>query len=263
MDIDLILNCPLEGYDAMSLLKTGASLPPEATGQLTEWVDAIYRSFNKDEVLYAPREPMTALRGATTSLTALAEDSFAFVQEDYETFEHREYVAPAALFLGMDLVIRQRDPLVAKAASAREVAKKNGWTTVEDVTVSLLDMEARLVRHGEVVLRLQPALLAAYVADDDDRSYDDTQQDIRRRLDFIGSADFKAHFEASRRSAKLVAEAETLTREAHIFRQSRETTREASVRVTLYRNVLYTAWSIVLTMLQTTFRGALEDDPHQ
>lgn len=260
MNLDLILDHPLAEFDPMARLADGSSLPVKALDPVLDWADAIYGGFGEQDILYSPREPLHTNRGMTTSLTTLARDSFAFVKEDYETFEPREYEAPAGLFLATDLIIRQRVPLILRVATAREVAERRGWNTVEDVTASLLDVESRLVLHGEVVLRLHPKLLSEFVADDDNRSYEDTMNDIRRRLDFIENERFKALFATSKRTPTLVEEAEALSRDANRFRQSRETSRAAGIKVTLRRNVLYTAWSSVLTTLQKTLRGALTAD---
>jgi hypothetical protein len=259
MDINLILDHPLAEYEPLKLLENGGALPIGALGLVVGWSDAIAKTI-VDGGLLAPRDPMHILRGMTASLTGLAAKSFELIKEDFSTYTAREHEAPAALLMAMDLVIRQRGQLVVNANLAKEIAARRQWKTVEDVTGSLLQMEAKVVRHGNAVLRHHAMLREQFAADDDNRSFDDTQSDIRRRLDFIAAEPFKPLFDASNRTVRIVEEAETISREANVFRQSREASREASVMVTYRRNVLFTAWNLTLSTLQDTLLGALEDD---
>jgi hypothetical protein len=258
---EIVLTHPLTAYDPMGLLASGDRLPLTAIDLVTNWAKGIGPTI-PDGGLLAPRAGMKTLRGFASSLVTLGEDSKELIRASYSTYRDAEHVAPAALFLAMELVIRQRAtlaPAVAATAEVEAMAKARGWTTIEDVTGTLLLMEQRLVKHGSAVLRFRPDLEERFVADDAVRTYEDTQADIRRRLDFMVQAEFKLLFDESGRTAPLVTEAENLSRDANRFRAAREGRQARATELTAWRNILFTAYSGAVTHLQTVLRASLED----
>lgn len=254
-----ILEHPLSAYDPLSLLAAGKSLPADAGPAVTGYADAVAAALTVP--LVRPAVSKTVLRGMTTSLVGLARDTFVLIQASYPDFTAQELEAPAALFLSFELhgLLRDTGEAAKAPIEATEIATRRGWKTVDDATSSLLDLEARLVTHGEAVLRHEPELKERFVADDAVRTYDDTVADVQRRVRFIAAPEFKPLFDASPRTAPMVAESTTMLEEAAMFRQSREDRLAPQTTATQRRNALFTALSSMLTELQTILRATHAD----
>ncbi len=236
-------------------------LPNDAIDSAMSYADVIDKVFGKETVM-VPRVSLTVLRGIVTSLTLVTRDSLTTVQEAYPDFTENEHEMPAALFLCMELIMRQRAIAMDTTTATVEMAalaKERGWKKVEDVTDSLLQMESRLLTHGQAQLRHHPELQKRFLDDDDTRSYDDTMTDLRRRLDLMMQTKYAAIFTTSPRSETLREEAERMMREASLFRQAREGRLESRTRLTYLRNILFTVLIEATHDLQDILRASLED----
>jgi hypothetical protein len=254
-----IINHPFSSYSPVSRLAQGESLPGDALPLVVSYADTVATVIPEDQVV-APRATMTVFRGIATSLTGLAQGSLAEIQALIPSYTAQELEATAALFLGTELMSRQRaivTPLFASSGAGVEIARRRGWTTVEDVTTDLLAHEDDLVRMGLAMLRHHPELAARLAADDAQRSYDDTFQDINRRLDLLAQPEFAPHFEGVPLATEVIGRVREVCRDAAMFRQSREGRLEEQVKMTFRRNVLFTAFIRSVTELQTVLKATL------
>jgi hypothetical protein len=256
-----IIDHPFTAYSPIRLLAEGKRLPPEALPTVIEYADAVALVIPESAIV-SPRGSWTSLRGVATSLTGLASQTLTIIQEEIPGYNDKEHEVPAVLFLSMDLISRERAisvPVVGTSEEAEEIAERRNWKTVDDATTELLSMEDRIVTMGAAVLRNEPTLKARFVEDDDNRSFDDTINDIQRRLDLMERPEFSVCFAGVPLATRLKAEAEELCRESAIFRQSREGRLKQQVKLTFWRNVLFTAFIQSVTELQTVLRATLSE----
>jgi hypothetical protein len=263
--LKLILNPPAFAVDPLEVLAEGKVLELEALKSFDAYIDSIAEAI-PPERLQAPRAALSTLRGLCTSLTALAAQEQDTIRQGFGNYSDKEHITPATLYLLLDLIQRHREtevPPTAVAKRAKKIATKRGWKRIDDATETLLEMEKRQLRQAAGALRMQPELLQELYEDDNTRSFEDAIDDIQRRLDQLAKPHFAPHLTQAKRLEQVNEQAETLLSDAKIFRQGREGRKARSVKLTLHRNVVFTAFKLTLESLQRVLRAALERQPEK
>lgn len=260
----LLKTHPFVGMDPLERLRNAEVLDWSFLPVVSDWSDGLLKA-SVGKSLLRPAETMVVTRGVTHSLLTLAADEVTTIRGEYETYEDWEHQVPAALYLALDLIVREREtsPRPTPTEVVKEITERRGWSTVEDSTATLLEVEGDLVSHGAVVLREAPEDLAQMFAEDDDaRTFNDGLGDVQRRLDYMEKDDFKPWFaKAPLKTARLTEAGKAAVRDATLFRQSREGRLTEQVRMTARRNILFTALMDLLANSRVVLGEVVRAEP--
>ena len=228
---------------------------------LGAWVDQCGEGVSQDQL----KEPTLGLNNYlqhACSVIALTVTNWDTVKERAGHYERDRVDDLARLLVAASLLTRFRAAVGRSETSVKEarvVAQARGWTNLADVIEVLKTHERRLITLGKAALIDQPEDQEVFLQDEDNGSYADAFDDVRRRLDLTHK--HTTLFAAVGLNDSAIQVLDTLLQDATIFHRGREGAGTPAHKVTVQRDLAFSLSLIELKKLQAILEAAFIDRP--
>ncbi len=249
--------------DAVELLLTRlqmVSTDEEDVQELIQWVEAASQHLSPDEL----REPNIRLHyffQHSSSLVELAHRLSDRIKSRAQHYgpDRLEYLAQC--LIAVRLIVRYRDQANQRKSATPEidkVATLRNWSTTADVNRDLGEIEDRLVALGGAALIDNPTAQAAFLEDQDNGSFQDQFDDVRRRVDMARQS--PNEFDAVGITEGELEMIDKILQDADIFYRGREARSIFSKQLTELRDKAFTLAYLEMQKLQMVLRAVTYGD---
>ena len=157
----------------------------DAIQKLVQWVESASKHLSPDEI----REPNIRIHyffQHSSSLVELAHRYWKLIEDRAQHYGPKRLDLLAQYLIAVRLIVRYREQANQSKSATPEIDKIaafRDWKNTGDVIRDLSEVEDRLVTFGAAALIDNPGAQEAFLTDQDDGSFQDQFDDVRRRVD--------------------------------------------------------------------------------
>lgn len=227
---------------------------------LTQWVERSSKHLSPDEI----REPNMRIHyffQHSSSLVELAYRNWHLFEARAQHYGPERLALLAQYLIAVRVIVRYREQANQRKSATPEVdqiAVSRAWRNTADVIRDLGEVEDRLVALGAAALIDKPVEQEAFLADEDDGSFKDQFDDVRRRVDIARKN--RNEFDAVGITEGELEMTDKLLQDADIFYRGREARSIFSRQLTELRDKAFTLAFLEMQKLQLVFRAVTYGD---
>lgn len=251
----------LYGKSALTLaLQELDSMDVLGVPELVSWVTASALELAEED-LREPTLPLPLFEPYVLGLfpLALAVPDLKRFCPSYEPVELEENAALLIALSHFRVEASKKPSLLSGSQEGEEVAKRRGWSTLQDPINDLAAFESDLVTLGLPIVEDDVELLSLWQAPKEDGSYTAQAFSVRTKLDLVRT--YAARFAETAVDAALVARGKKLLTDGGLFFRGREGRFLPKTELTLARDQAFTLLLSRVERMQRYLRAAYLKNP--